>query len=178
MFSSSVSAYDSALGVLQARRNFLDVVSELVSAPGKRLQGASSYVMLTVTCCSLRGMEAQDTDLGTLLTTSINSGFLVLTCIRAFYIDMNFSRLISPNPRLQPVGAEQSRNEKSISEELWYIFGINEYIQRLDNKIFIYITSKVVIIVLWPRETSSDNIPREEDPDGESSILGVPNTFS
>jgi hypothetical protein len=76
------------------------------------------------------------------------------------------------------VGAEQSRNEKSISEELWYIFGINEYIQRLDNKIFIYITSKVVIIVLWPRETSSDNIPREEDPDGESSILGVSNTFS
>ena len=80
------------------------------------------------------------------------------------------------------VGAEQSRNEKSISEEIWYIFGINEYIQRFDNNIFIYITSKVVIIVLWPRETSSDNMefPGEEDPDGEvlSSIIGVPNTFS
>jgi len=92
-----------------------------------------------------------------------------------------FSALLSSNPPLQPVGAEQSRNEKIISEEMWYIFGIKRYMQRLDNNIFIYITSKVVIIVLWPRETSSDNMefPGEEDPDEVLSlILGVPNAFS
>jgi len=114
-------------------------------------------------------MKARETDLGTLLTISINSFFLVLTCIFA------------PCQEVQAIW--YSIYEKSISEEIWYIFGGKEYIQRLDNNIFIYNTSKVDIIVLWPRETSSENIPEfpgEADPEGEilSSILEVSNTFS